>query len=105
MLLGRYSVDAGLSSEKRRENRAGHGTMQQVMPGRNAGGAPAGAPPQQEQAYRALRGLPVLEGIPNQELWAAVSSGLFFRSTTCCHTAGIVFRIIRRSRRRDALVT
>jgi Fe-S-cluster-containing hydrogenase component 2 len=39
-------------------------------------GAPAGSPQAAlEEAYRALRRIPVFEGVPNPELWGAIASG------------------------------
>ena len=48
--------------------------MQEVS---SAQGAPAAGSPQaeMEEAYHALRRVPVFEGIPNPELWGAIASG------------------------------
>ena len=48
--------------------------MQEVISAQ--GGAPAAGPHAElEEAYRALRRVPVFEGIPNQELWGAIAAG------------------------------
>ena len=50
--------------------------MQEVTTGRSTGpSSTSGGTPEQEQAYRALRRLPVFEGIPNADLWGAIAAG------------------------------
>jgi Fe-S-cluster-containing hydrogenase component 2 len=48
--------------------------MQEVTTGQS-GGAPPSASPPLEKAYRALRRMPVFDGIPNPDLWGAIASG------------------------------
>ena len=49
--------------------------MQGEVTSGQSSGAPQGAPPALEKAYRALRRMPVFDGIPNPDLWAAIASG------------------------------
>jgi Fe-S-cluster-containing hydrogenase component 2 len=50
--------------------------MHEVTTGRSTGpSSSSGGTPEQEQAYRSLRRMPVFDGIPNADLWGAIAAG------------------------------
>lgn len=65
-----------MESVATRGNPLDQGEMSHATPGHDAG--PAGArpvSPELQDAYRDLRGLPIFDGVPNEELWRLILQG------------------------------